>query len=296
VKVALTGHGGDEVFAGYSAQFQAAFGTTASFSGNMQPPVASTRTPWTQGLDRLRRTGFRGVLRGLQRRLHVTDPGLGQTWATLHCHQNPRESTLLDPRFLRSLGGYDPFEEYIAPLTSAPTDEILDRCLYHDLRAYLPGLLYMEDRLSMAVSLESRVPLLDYRLIELMATVPPEQKVRDDRPKAVLRAAAERLLAPEVYQTAEKRPFPVPMLAWLSTDLAPMVRRVLTDARTLERGIFRPDCLRRHDLQPTDAWQALNIEMWFRVFIDEDADWRPAVAIDRDRLRPKRDAPVAALT
>ncbi|HEV2131868.1 MAG TPA: asparagine synthase-related protein, partial [Longimicrobiaceae bacterium] len=271
VKVALTGHGGDELFAGYPAQFQAAFGTTAPFSGNTPPPPLSTRAGgWPERWERLRTQGFSGLLRRLQRRLRTTAPSLEETWVALHCGFSPKDHPLLHPGFVRSLGGYDPFEDYTAVLAAASTDQPLDRCLYHDLRVYLPGLLYMEDRLSMAVSLESRVPLLDHRLVELMATVPPEQKVRGMQPKAVLRAAAEALLPPEVHSRAEKRPFPVPLHSWLATDLAPLVREVLIAPRTLDRGIFRPERLRRLDLGSEEAWQALNIEMWFRVFVDQD--------------------------
>ena len=66
----------------------------------------------------------------------------------------------------------------------------MTKCLYHDLRIYLPGLLHLEDRASMAVSLESRVPLLDYRIIEFLATVPPEQKVNGLKPKFLIREIA----------------------------------------------------------------------------------------------------------
>ncbi|MBA2353981.1 MAG: asparagine synthase (glutamine-hydrolyzing) [Acidobacteria bacterium] len=292
VKVALTGHGGDEVFAGYAAHFKAAFGTTAPFDRNTPPPASNQAGPesWTRRLQRLRAGGLAGVRRRLGHRLRRGAPSLEDTWVALHCAPPPAENLLLHKGFLRTLAGYDPRAEYLQPLSAAPTHEVLDRCLHHDLRSYLPGLLHMEDRLSMSVSLESRVPLLDYRLVELMATVPPAQKVRDMQPKAVLRAAAETLLAPEVHARAEKRPFPVPMLRWLSTDLAPLVRDVLTAPRTLDRGIFTPDRLRAQDLEPAEQWAAMNVEMWFRVFIDQDqSTGAPVSTIATEASRGRQD-------
>ena len=289
VKVSLTGHGGDEIFAGYPAQFQAAFGTTGMFERASQapddgpPPTMGTRLRAV-----LRRDGLRGVGRALLRRIAPPVPTLEDTWTALHCGAGPRGHALLHRRFVRSLGGYHPAADYLRPLSQAPTDEPLDRCLYHDLRVYLPALLHMEDRVSMSVSLESRVPLLDHRIVEFLATVPPEQKVRGLVPKALLRQVGNGVLPPMVRDRRSKGSFAVPMKGWLRNQLAGYVRSVVTSPRCLDRGVLDPDALRGGRLNPGLVCAALNMELWFRLFVDGDRD--PLAGELRDADAPARAA------
>jgi asparagine synthase (glutamine-hydrolysing) len=271
VKVSLTGHGGDEVFAGYPAQFRAAFGTTEMFPHTPLPgacrPSAAARLAAL-----VRRHGVRGLVDRL-RRPAAPPATLEELWISLHCGPPPATNPLLSPAFVRSLGGYTPRDAYLRPLREAPTEHTLDRCLYHDLRSYLPGLLHMEDRVSKSVSVESRVPLLDHRIVDFMATVPPEQKVRGHEPKGLLRRAAAPVLPAEVRERRTKQGFPVPVPAWMTGELAPMVRSVLLSPACLGRGVLDPDALRRGRLGTGQLWAALNVELWFRVFIDQDPAW-----------------------
>jgi asparagine synthase (glutamine-hydrolysing) len=275
VKVSLTGHGGDEVFAGYPAQFQAAFNTTAMFRLHADPD----RQPRRPGLlRRALRRGPHGLYRALRARAAAAagTRSLEDTWVALHCDGLPADNPLLHVDFVRQLRGYSPRDQYVAPLTSAPTDQILDRCLYHDLRVYLPSLLHLEDRLSMAVSLESRVPLLDHRIVEFLATVPPESKVAGLRPKHLLRQVSARLLPEEIWRNRDKRGFPVPGSFWRARRLADTVKQVLLSKRCMERGIFSVEALRRACDDPggtTGLWPLLNVELWFRIFIDRDPVW-----------------------
>jgi len=271
VKVSLTGHGGDELFAGYPAQFQAAFGSTDMFD-------LSGRAAQLPGVGRRlravwRREGMAGLARRLAGRLERSVPTFEDLWASLHCAAPPDRNPLLHPDFVRSLDGYSPREEYLRPLSGAPTEERLDQCLYHDLRSYLPGLLHLEDRVSMAVSLESRVPLLDYRLVELLATVPPEVKVRGGVPKHLLREAARALLPESVRERRDKTPFAIPVREWFEGELRRLVDEVLLSERCLGRGIFDPDHLREGGLGWETSWIALNVELWFRIFVDRERIW-----------------------
>ncbi len=118
----------------------------------------------------------------------------------MHGGLDPARNHLLHPALVQRFGDYSPAQEYLQPLVEAPTDQLFDRCLYHDLVTYLPHLLMKEDRASMAVSLESRVPLLDYRIIEYMATLTPEEKVPQQIPKAIIRDVATPLLPPHVVR------------------------------------------------------------------------------------------------
>jgi asparagine synthase (glutamine-hydrolysing) len=219
------------------------------------------------------REGLPGLLRRFARRFRRQRASFEDLWISLHCAEEPARHPMLDRRFLRAIGGYTPREDYLRPLREAPTDELLDRCLYHDQRSYLPMLLQMEDRASMAVSLESRVPLLDHRLVELMATVPPALKVWGREPKRLLREIAVSVIPESVRGRRDKSPFPVPLGPWFAGGLAGMVRGILHSPQCLDRGIFNPDRIREDGLSPATLWQLLNVELWFRIFIDRDRTW-----------------------
>ncbi len=278
VKVTLTGHGGDEVFAGYPAQFQAAFGTTAMFPAGPRPAASLA----TRLLGHWRLEGPGGVWRALVRRglglLRAVPPrSLEEEWFRLHCSARSVTDPTLEPTFLRALGGYDPVGDYLAPFRRVETPEVLDRCLYHDLVSYLPSLLQQEDRVSMARSIESRVPLLDHRLVEHLATVPPELKVRDRTPKALLRSAARGIVPDLILDRRDKVPFSVPLRDWFRGPLWPAIRELLDSRRARERGLFRTP---RGGVAPDepDLWTRLNVEVWHRVFIDRDPEWVSRVA------------------
>ena len=273
VKVALTGHGGDEIFAGYPAQFQAAFGSTSMFDFSGQPrDIELGRLANIRRM--LRREGIGGLGRRVANRFTRTRPtALSDLWIALHCGPDPATNTALDRRFRASLAGYTPRHDYLAPFDSARTDQTLDRLLHHDLRVFLPSLLNHEDRASMTVSLESRVPLLDHRIIEYLATVPPAQKVSGMLPKALLRAVGRPLLPAGVVDRRDKVPFASPERVWLHEGRLPAINALLREERALDRGIFSPDELRRGALEPTTQFAAFNMELWFRLFIDRDPHW-----------------------
>jgi asparagine synthase (glutamine-hydrolysing) len=215
---------------------------------------------------------------------------LDQLWVRSHCARTPADDPLLHPELLRAIGSYNPVDEYLAPLRTATTSEVLDRCLYHDLRHYLPILLHAEDRVSMAVSLESRVPLLDHRIIEFLATVPPAQKTVGMRPKALLRLAARRWLPAMVIDRRDKGPFAVPTNRWLSRELVPLTRQILRSRSTLERGVFDPRMLRNGLVEQVSPWVALNVELWYRIFFDRDREWLDRIGEARSHTAPARAA------
>jgi asparagine synthase (glutamine-hydrolysing) len=274
VKVALTGHGGDEIFGGYPWQFQTTFGSTAMFDLSKWP-----RSPRPTAYHRLRRLlrrqGVLGVARRLMRRGNGSQ-SLEAQWISLHGGLDPARNQLLHPGLVRRFGDYSAAREYLRAWVEAPTDQTFDRCLYHDLVTYLPHLLMKEDRASMAVSLESRVPLLDYRIVEYMATVPARDKVPERVPKALLRAVAAPLLPERIVRRDDKTGFPVPYREWVASRLAPQIRALLASEASLDRGVFSPRVLRDPWLSPEEMLTMLNIEVWFRVFIDRDPAWLPA--------------------
>jgi asparagine synthase (glutamine-hydrolysing) len=162
------------------------------------------------------------------------------------------------------------------------------------MRVYLPALLHQEDRMSMALSLESRVPLLDHRIVEFLATVPPLQKVPAMVPKGLLREAAGSWLPATVRARRDKVPFRVPVEAWFAGDLASLIRDLTQGPASLERGFFNPDVLRSGELDPAELWCAITIEMWARIFLDRDPKMLARVHAAR-RHAAALEQPVTAL-
>ncbi len=200
---------------------------------------------------------------------------------------------MLHPGFVQTLGGYSPRGAYLRAFHEASTDEILDKCLYHDLRTYLPLFLALEDRMSMAVSLESRVPLLDHRVVELVARIPPALKVSGRQPKRLLKEIVRPLLPASIRERRDKRPFPIPVGRWFAGELAGTVQDILRSPRCLDRGVFHPDRLRDGVMSPDVVWPLINLELWFRIFVDREPYWvEQAAALATSRLLPSSDIPV----
>lgn len=167
-------------------------------------------------------------------------------------------------------------------LAGAGTQDPLQRMLAVDAETQLPDdLLLLTDKMSMAVSLECRVPLLDHELVELAASMPASIKVRDGRLKHVMKQALGDLLPADILDR-KKRGFGTPMGAWLKGELAPLLNRLLAPEVISARGLFRQPAIDRlvadhkaSRIDGTDALLALmNLEIWSRIYVDgrEPAD------------------------
>lgn len=152
-------------------------------------------------------------------------------------------------------------------------ESFLNRMLYFDLKVHLPALLHVEDRTSMACGLESRVPLLDHRIAELLATIPPVIKFKGGQPKYLFRKVIKNLVPEQVFNRKDKMGFPVPLHLWFKNSLGEFAKEVLLDKRARERGIFDPIALETAIKEEKDfgrvIWGALCLELWFKTFIDE---------------------------
>jgi asparagine synthase (glutamine-hydrolysing) len=149
---------------------------------------------------------------------------------------------------------------------------MVNRMLCFDLKTHLQALLQVEDRTSMAWGLESRVPLLDYRLIELLASVPPVIKFKNGRLKYLFRQAVHKLVPKTILQRTDKMGFPVPLNQWMKHELHDFVADILLSQRCRQRGIFAPAAIEAalFDDQPfsRSLWGALCLELWYEQFID----------------------------
>jgi asparagine synthase (glutamine-hydrolysing) len=149
-----------------------------------------------------------------------------------------------------------------------------NKMTHFDMVASLPALMHVEDRASMASSLESRVPLLDRRLVDLVTSMPPKMKFKGGELKYLLKRAARDMVPDSVIDRKDKMGFPVPLHLWMKDRTRDMVTDMLLSSRARERGIFDTHeiekLLTNEGAFGRRVWGALSIEMWFRQFVDQN--------------------------
>ncbi|MGC9025437.1 MAG: asparagine synthase (glutamine-hydrolyzing) [Chloroflexia bacterium] len=274
-KVALSGDGGDEAFGGYPRTWQyLAFRPGESLRGLMveqfRAVVGKARPSWaSEGAslwkEFIRELAFRlkEVYRPVQRYAHgwiVWKEGV---------------ENVLNRDLAACLHGEDFLEPWEDIFRKTKGWDPLDRLLYLDIRTYLPGDLQTKmDIASMAASLEVRSPLLDYRLLELAATMPPRLKQREGETKVLFRRTVRPLLPPEIVRRG-KQGFGMPIGDWLRGDLRPLVEDLSLGG--LWRDYFRPavveQMVREHLAGERDwgrhLWLLLCFEVWARCFLGQ---------------------------
>ena len=159
--------------------------------------------------------------------------------------------------------------------------DLLHRLLYTDMKTYLVELLMKQDQMSMAASIESRVPFLDHGLVEQAMRIPTKYLIQGLSGKMVLKRALEDILPHDILYR-KKMGFPTPWSRWLQGKQLEEVEQMLTSERSLERGLFQLDALRRifaeHRHLKRDhtdrIWRLMNLEMWHRVFVDAEVPAR----------------------
>ena len=265
VTVALSGDGGDEVFAGYM-RYQ-----------ELQRYQRMTRLPtWMK----------HGIIQPLTAALPFTWPGWNYLYAMgeLAADALPSglgiypyiQEKLYSPDFQMHLHMSQPHASAQRLLQQAAHLDPISRYQYVDTLQYLPAdILTKVDRMSMANSLEVRSPLLDVTLVEYMATLPAILKLRDRVSKYILRKFCGRIL-PDSVLTKRKQGFALPKDRWFQKELRAAAEDLLLDRRTLARGYFQPRTLHRllqhHSTGQRDysewIWCLIVLEMWFRMFLD----------------------------
>jgi asparagine synthase (glutamine-hydrolysing) len=265
VKVVLSGEGGDEIFGGYETY------------------VASKLAHWYRQLpDPLART----VIPALVRRLPVSHRRLsfdyrakrfveGALLPAALAHLSWKQIFSDDAKsvlYARGNGHLATGALYTDIWAGCPSPDWLTRLMHVDTQLGLPDdMLAKVDRMTMAHALEARVPLLDHRLVEFMASVPSGLKLRGLRTKFLLRRAVHDRL-PRAIVRGQKRGFNVPMPGWLAGDLRDFMRDTLAPGRIAASGVFRPDVVGRlvdeHTRLVADhsrnLWTLIVFEHWMR--------------------------------
>jgi asparagine synthase (glutamine-hydrolysing) len=272
VTVVLTGEGSDETLAGY------------------------TRYAWTllnSKMDRTYRTMTPAFLRrwlrqgiasaplsaSLHRKLeHTFLMRDGASWPSFYfdnfysAFSDAEFARLLTPEALQSTGhAYDGSME---PWEHSSGD-LLHRLLYTDINSYLIELLMKQDQMSMAASIESRVPFLDHPLVEFTARIPSAHQIKGMAGKFILKEAVEDLLPHDIIYR-KKMGFPTPWAYWLAGPQLQQIENLLTEPRSAARGLFRPEMISQifaehrtgHRDHGNRIWRLVNLELWQRVCLE----------------------------
>jgi asparagine synthase (glutamine-hydrolysing) len=274
VKVVLSGEGSDELLAGYNRYRVTSWNLAL---GRMYGGVVP------RGL----RGAFRGAIRGrarhsprwakVGRTFLGREPDLDSLYfdnfAVFDREAIPR---LLTDSALERVRGIDPYAAYHAAIAHRRSSSLLSQLLYADAKTYLHELLMKQDQMSMAASLESRVPFLDHPLAEWVTGLPDRFKLRGGTTKWVLRQAMRDLL-PEEILARGKMGFPVPIGSWLRGPWQKVTQEFLLSPRATGRGLFAPEYLaslvteHQRGLNHSERlWSLVNFEMWCRIFLEGD--------------------------
>ena len=264
VTVALSGDGGDELFAGYlryldAPEVRAANRVPAVLRDAILGPVTGAMPAGARGIDRLR-----NLMGGADDQYvrHMS----GGISRTLH--------EVFEADFLRGIE--DPARVAAPFLASVRDADPLSRRQYLDTHTYLPGdILTKVDRASMMVSLEARAPLLDHVLAEFAATIPVGLRMKGMTTKYILKKVAERLMPAELVHRP-KMGFAVPVAFWLKKEWLAQSDELVRGPRALARGTFRPAFLNRimdeHRAGRRDnsamIWRLMILELWYREWVD----------------------------
>lgn len=268
VTVVLSGDGGDELFAGYSRYItNKKRDSFANLPGSIREGIlrsVSEKLP--------HRAWGKNYLYNIS--LDPTDRYID----SVSCFNRPRKGYLYSRDFVGSLnGGLDKSEnDFRSFADSVSTGNEIDKLLYLDSKTYLPGdILTKVDRMTMANSLEARVPLLDHELIEFVLGIPSELKMNGLQTKHILKKAMEGIVPNEIL-SREKQGFGVPIGEWINIQLRDRIIGDLSDQRTLERGFFNTDYIRILLKEHSDGrrdhshalWVLWMLELWQRRYID----------------------------
>ncbi len=270
VTVALSGDGGDELFAGYDRYIvnwrRQRYDFVPGWVGNV---YRNHLYPLLPSNVKGRKLAWNITLSSRDRYLDGVS-----FLPALH-----RERSLFSDEFVaRAQNWTDPFRQFERYYDDAPATDQLSRLMYLDTKTYLTAdILTKVDRMSMATSLEMRCPILDHVFVEWVAGLPVKYKFRDGQRKFLLKKLAERLGIPSQLLRRRKQGFSLPLVHWMRNELKNGLLQILLEPRTLQRGYFKVEAVRgvldehfrgRRD-HAAVLWMLLVFELWHRNFLEK---------------------------
>lgn len=269
VTVALSGDGGDELFAGYDR-----------YVVNLKRQRFEVIPSWIGGLYRNHLYHrLPSDVKGRKLAWNITLPSRDRYLddvsflPALH-----RERSLFSDEFVaHARTCIDPLRQFRRYYDDAPATDHLSRLMYLDTKTYLAGdILTKVDRMSMATSLEMRCPILDHVFVEWVASLPAKFKFRNGTRKFLFKKLAERLGVPRELLERRKQGFALPLVHWMRHELKNGMLQMLQEPRAVQRGYFRPESVRvileehfrgRRDHSAV-LWMMLVFELWHRNFLE----------------------------
>ena len=271
VKVVLGGQGGDEIFGGYARYIVAYLEQAlkgAIFESNEEgehivslssilPNLPFLRTYTPMFKDFMRKEVFDSMER---RYFHLINRmGLSESFLT--------------KEFLAQYNEDEMFEKFSIVFNHPDTLSYFNKMTHFDMVASLPGLLQVEDRVSMAVSIESRVPLLDRRIVDLISRMPAGMKFKGAEMKYLLKRIVKDIIPDKILNRKDKMGFPVPLDLWAKNKAKDFILDTLLSKNARERNIVDPkyveELITSEHPFGRGLWGILCLELWFQQFIDK---------------------------
>ncbi len=288
VKVVLGGQGGDEIFGGY-ARYLIAYleqALKASIDGTQKngnfvvtPESIIPHLTVLQEYKPLIRQQFSKGLFG----------PIDERYFRLIDRSADMEDEV-DWSALDRAGVFTRFQAIFNSERNVKKEAYFDSMTHFDFKCLLPALLQVEDRMSMAHGLESRVPLLDHSVVEFAATIPADIKFKGGQMKHFIKSTFAGDLPAELAQRRDKMGFPVPLKEWFSGELKDMVAGIFSTQKTRHREFFNSDAILANfdkaERFSRKTWGLLSLELWQQTFHDRAADYRRML----DEIEPARTA------
>jgi asparagine synthase (glutamine-hydrolysing) len=285
VTVLLSGVGGDELFAGYR-KYAAHYWARAY--GKIPPAMRHVAETAIERIPNLRGSNFKGPLRLAKKMLRSAAlPATDRFVRNCTYLDFMQRGNLYSNDVRREIADFETDSKHEAAFAKVSHADFLNQMLYVDTKIFMPSLnLNYNDKMSMACSVEVRVPFLDRELAEFVAwNVPPNLKLKglfSPTAKNIFRKAMLGVLPAEILRQP-KAGFAAPTDYWLANDLTEMTDDLLAESRTKSRGLFRPESIqklvREHRSGRRDwsmqIWQFLTLELWTQSFVDGAADFSP---------------------
>ena len=274
-KVALGGQGGDEIFGGYTRYFIAYFEQCirGAIDGTMHSGnFIVTYESIIPNLTALR--NYKPLLQEFWRE------GLFEDMDQRYFRLINRVPTLSGEIRWDLLGDYSPFETFrsIFRGSNVGKESYFDLMTHFDFKTLLPALLQVEDRMSMAHGLESRVPLLDHPIVELAATIPSDIKFKDGTMKHIFKEVARPFLPTSILERQDKMGFPTPLTEWVKGEARDFVRDIFSSGAATTRPLVNNrkvlEALDREPRFGRKVWGLLCLELWQRAFHDRESEFK----------------------
>lgn len=277
VKVVLGGQGGDEIFGGY-ARYLIAYleqSLKAAIDGTYRKGTNFVVTPESIIPNLTVLQEYKPLIRQL------FSKGLFGPLDERYFRLIDRSADMADEVDWACLDRTAVFERFQAIFNSERNvrkEAYLDSMTHFDFKCLLPALLQVEDRMSMAHGLESRVPLLDHRIVEFAASIPADVKFEGGKMKHFIKTTFANDLPREIVERRDKMGFPVPLKEWFSGELKGMITDIFMTQKTRHREFFNSEAILANfdkaERFSRKGWGLLSLELWHQQFHDQAAQYR----------------------